>query len=455
MSLTAQLAEAALALGPGDLPERARRAAKISLADGLVTMLAALALEPAVQPLQAHARGAGPGRATLLSGGTGPAPAAALANGALAHALDFEDVYEPAGLHPNASLIPAVLALAEEEGATGAEVLLALAVGCDAACRIGLALASDPAARGWYYPPMVGAAGAAFGCARLLRLNPEQTCDAVTLTLVQFALTDAIKASPGTGLRALREGLAARAAVDAVRLAQAGMRGVEAPLEGQGGLIPLLTGQLPRPGFLDGYGRVFHGTGVGIKAWPSCRGTHEYIVLAERLAAEGVTPDRIARIEGDTCPPNQMLVEPLDLRQRPPSAIAAKFSIPYTMAHTLVHGAPGLSAFGEAARADREVTALAARITGRIAHPGPAEAEVHVTLTDGSEQVFALPDASATLAPDLPPERLHAKAAQCLAVLPSAPAPDALLAAVDGLDAAPDLGDLVAALRFDKRAAPA
>ena len=146
MTVTLDIAARSRAVSWDALAPSAQHAARLCLADGLAVMLGALRLEPAVQPFQTQARLYGPGPAPLLAGGTAPAPAAALANGALAHALDFEDTFDRAGLHVNAAVIPTVLALGPDKPL--AEVLRAMILGADLACRIGLSLTRDPATRG-------------------------------------------------------------------------------------------------------------------------------------------------------------------------------------------------------------------------------------------------------------------------------------------------------------------
>src|SRR5690606_25881605 len=270
---------------------------------------------------------------------------AALGNGALAHAIDFEDTFEEGKIHPNASLIPAVLALAEAEGATGAEVIRALALGCDFACRLSLALDGDPAERGWYHPPILSGLGATLGCCLLLDLSADTALNALGLFAAQFMLADELKRSPLSHLRAVREGLAARAAVEAALLARAGVVAVEQPLEGPGGVFPILTGNAPRQSAFAGIGRHFYGPEVGVKQWPSCRGTHSAIVAAQRLRDRGVTPSAVTQVTVAVSPPNDMLFVPRQQRIAPRTAIDGKFSLPFVFATALEHGAVDLASF--------------------------------------------------------------------------------------------------------------
>ena len=103
MNLTRRVVSLYLKLDPLQIDPAARAAAQIALADGLSVMVAATALEPATAPFARHAIAIGGyGPATLIGHRSRTsAPYAALANGALAHALDFEDTFEGGMIHPN------------------------------------------------------------------------------------------------------------------------------------------------------------------------------------------------------------------------------------------------------------------------------------------------------------------------------------------------------------------
>lgn len=347
------------------LDKNALAAAQIALADGLAVMVAAVDLEPAAQPFADHATAlGGTGRASIIgTGGKSSAPLAALANGALAHALDFEDTFEAGMIHPNASLVPAVLALAESERAEGGTVLRALALGCDFACRLSLSLDGDPAQKGWYHPPILSGLGATLGAAVIAQLTEQQMLDALGLFAAQFMLSDELKRSPQSHLRAVREGLAARAAVEAVLLARHGVRALDHPLEGQSGVFHLLTGAPPRSGpMLDGLGEQLYGPAVALKRWPCCRGTHSAIMAARALRDKGVAPEAIARVEVVVTPPNDMLFGPGPQASVPRTPIGAKFSIPFVFAQTIKHGTIALNSFSHSHLADPQIIALAGRV---------------------------------------------------------------------------------------------
>lgn len=391
MPITQTLAEAVL---DGELaapPAAALDAANASLIDAVAVMLAATGLEPAVAPFPLHVLATGGAGEARFFGGGGrrvPAGSAALVNGALGHALDFEDTFDAAGGHPNAIAIPVMLALGEMVAAPGAEVLSAIAVGAELTCRLGLGLRHDPATLGWYHPPMLGTLGAVLGAARLLRLEPGQTADALSLAMTGFSLTAELKRSPDSTLRAVRDGLAARAAVDAVRMALAGVRGFALPLEGEAGFFRQISGAEPdEDAILDGLGSRWFNTGLTIKQWPTCRGTHAAMAIARRMRDEGLAADAIERIAVTVSSPDEMLMQPLDQKRAPATVIDAKFSIPFTAARMLERGDVTLASF-----LDLVPPSLAARFHYAGSFGGDAGLEgltrFDVTLRDGGQRRY-------------------------------------------------------------------
>lgn len=329
------------------VPESALRAAARVLLDATGVIRAASGIAAEVQPFIALAAEGGAGPAAIL--GTSlraRAPLAALANGAMAHALDYEDAFDAAPVHPNASLVPAVLALAQAHRPIGGRALLAaIAVGCDVSCRIALCLRQRLEDGGWYPPPILAAFGAVAGAARILGLSPRQLVDAWSMLLLQNSCAGEIKHDRGTILRAVREAFPAQAAVQVVQLARAGVRGFDAPLEGRDGFFRLFAaGRYDADVLLGDCGGRWHIEALSFKSWPSCRGTHAAIECALNLRKDAEWRDiRHIRIEG--CEVHRMLAEPLAGKRVPQTAIDAKFSLPFTVAAALVAGRVDLDTF--------------------------------------------------------------------------------------------------------------
>lgn len=349
------------------LPAATVAAAKQVLLDATGVMLGAsgIAAEPEPFIHLAMAQGSGP-CAILGTGLTTSAAQAAFANGALAHALDYEDAFDLAPGHPNASLVPVLLALAQAERVDGRHFLTALAVGCDVSCRIALALRRPMEAGHWYPPPIVAAFGAAAGAANLLGLDAQGVRDALSLVLCQATMPGEIKHSRGTVIRAVREAFPAQAAVVSALLARDGVTGFEEPLEGKGGFYALYAGGEFDPADLTGdLGERFWIEHLTFKPWPSCRGTHAAIELALELRGQAVLAD-IARVVVEMDEVQRMLTEPLARKQAPATAIDAKFSIPFCAALALAEGEVGLDSFVPGKLGDPAILALAANVEPRL-----------------------------------------------------------------------------------------
>lgn len=362
--LSDRIAAHAADFAAGALPESTLHAAKRALLDGLGVMLAASGTSDEIGPFVDLARSGVGSSAVLGCGFRTSAAMAAFANGAMAHALDFEDAFDAAPSHPNASLLPAVLAVAQERPVSGRDLLAAIAVGCDLVCRMGLSLRREMEAGGWYPPPILGAFGATAAAGRLRGLNAEQMRDAFSLTLCQAVMPGEIKYSRDTVIRAVREAFPAQAAVQATALAAAGVRGFEAPFEGKAGFYRLYAeGQFDPADLLEGLGERFWIEQLTFKRWPACRGTHAYIEGVQALRArEELDLDAIVSITATGGPVQRMLVEPAERKAAPTTAIDAKFSIPFTTAAALVDDEVTLDSFDPASLADPRKLALAGKV---------------------------------------------------------------------------------------------
>jgi 2-methylcitrate dehydratase PrpD len=441
-----------------DLPASVIAATKASLLDGLGVMMAAAGIGEGTSAFADLAiDGGGPGEATLIGRGRRvPMLMAALANGALAHAIDFEDGHDGAPVHPNAVQIPAALALAEARGIDDGEALVtALAIGCDLACRLGLSLRTDPATLGWYPPPILGAFGAMAACAKLAGLGQAQIVDAMSLLLCSTTCSGEIKHAPRSDIRAVRDAFPAQAALLAVLLAERGVAGFDAPLEGKAGLFALYAaGDYDPASLLDALGTRFEGDRLTFKAWPSCRGTHAFIegALAMRAEWDGTTAS-IAAIELAGHPVMRMLDEPHDNKRAPATAIDGKFSAPFCTATALVDGAVTLHSFSADARSRPDVLALARRVSFSIQQDAAPDAiasgGITLRLTDGRVLTRVIDEPLGHPANPIDAETLAEKFRQCAALASAPPSPatcDRIMDAVAHLDRPGGVSALIAGL---------
>jgi 2-methylcitrate dehydratase PrpD len=173
-----------------------------------------------------------------------PMSAAALINGAMAHALDYDDVNMSSVGHPSAAILPSLLALAERRNATGAMLLEAFVAGYEAMCQIGVLIAVDHYARGFHTTATLGSYGAAAGCARLLQLNEHETRMALGLVGTQAA---GLKMMFGTMCKPLHAGSANQRGLLSATLAQRGFTSRPDVLEGRGGLFQTQCGEVRTP----------------------------------------------------------------------------------------------------------------------------------------------------------------------------------------------------------------
>lgn len=341
---------------------------KYSLLDALGVMLGASGIGEGCDAFAQLAieSGAKPEAVILGYGVRTSASLAALANGAMAHALDFEDAHDGAPVHPNAQSIPAALALAESLGTIdGKQLITAIAVGCDLTCRLGLGTTKSIDEFGWYPPPLFGAFGATAAAANLLRLDARRTLDALSLTLCQVSCSAEIKHSPQSVLRSVRDSFPAQVGVVSARLAQKGVRGFDQPFEGKAGFFNnFARGNYDSAALTHELSKRFEGENVSFKPWPACRGTHAYIDAALQLMArhEFKTSD-IASGHMIGHRVQTMLYEPQASKRAPKTAIDAKFSLPFTVATALCRGQVTLASYGDAVLRDPEVLELAKRLT--------------------------------------------------------------------------------------------
>ncbi len=264
-----------------------------------------------------------------------PATEAALVNGSMAHALDYDDIAWPMKGHPSAVLLPAALALGEEENATGAEVLLAYMVGFETACAVGAAMSDayfDDL--GWHPTGPLGVLGAAAASARLLKLGVEQTAMAISLAASQAG---GIRQNFGTMTKPLHAGLAARAGVTSARLIRDGFTAGTDALEGRFGFLRAFSGgaeydeaAVPRR---LGRGSYLQQDGVVIKKYPCCGSAHLAVdAVLELLRTRQLDPSQVEEVEVrvDFDPPRSLV------HHRPETPLEAKFSMEYCVAAALL-----------------------------------------------------------------------------------------------------------------------
>lgn len=369
-ALSLRLGEHLAGLRFDSLPTHVVEVTRASLADAIGVTLAAGKLGQGCLAVVEMARASGGGPSGVIGHGFRTSAAmAAMANGAMAHAMDYEDTFDAALVHPHGAVVPAALAVAESiGGVNGRELLTAIAAGADLTCRLGVAIGESADRRNWNMRPMLGAFGATAAAGRLMGLDATRMVEALSLAFCQATCTNQHKTYAASHLREIRDGLCAHAGVLSAEMARRGIRGFHQPLEGEAGLFAQYAGgDYRRDALLDGLGHEFLGSQVSFKPWPSCRGTHAFIEAALALrAAHGLDADRIERIDVVVSSTFAMLCNPIEQKRRPETAIDAKFSIPFTVGAAMLRGRVSLAEFLPAALHDPAIAALAQRVSGVV-----------------------------------------------------------------------------------------
>lgn len=337
-NITRRLISFALETRAEDIPAEYLEVQKRSLTDAVAVMQAATGQSPVFPAFAGYAaagRDCGSCTAFSLEGGYSP-EMAAFVNGSLSHAMDLEDTCQAAALHSNAVTTPALMALAQYRGGvSGEELLTSLLIGSEIACRISIACGEDLSRHGWYMPPVFGAYGAVLAGCRLLGCSPEQALDALAACAFSISGSAQMIDDKRSQMRAVRDGFGARAAVQAVLLAcQKPQIGFENVFEGQKGFFKAYARAGCRPELLtERLGEHFYASGLVFKFWPACLGCHTSIqstleVMKENsLSFEDILS---VRVRGSDFV-RSIVVDPREVKNRPLTAISAKFSLPYCM----------------------------------------------------------------------------------------------------------------------------
>jgi len=296
---------------------------------------------------------------------------AALVNGITSHTFDFDDTHLKTIIHPAGPVASAVLALAERNGCSGREVIDALVLGIDVACRIGNVMYPDHYDRGWHITGSTGMLGAAAGCARLLRLDEEQTAMALGIAASQPV---GLREQFGTMTKPFHPGAAARAGLMSALLASRGFTASARALEAPRGLVQVASDKRAWHEATDELGERFEISFNTYKPFACGIVIHPSIDACVRLRAQGVTPQQVERIELRV----HSLVLELTGKKEPKDGLQGKFSVYHGCAAGLIYGCAGEEEFSDAVVNDAQVVALRNKVQASV-DDGIDEAAARVT----------------------------------------------------------------------------
>jgi 2-methylcitrate dehydratase PrpD len=336
MPLTKELGQFVADLSPNRLPEEAVRVARMGIIDCIGTMIAGRKEECVRIMRDVLAPADGP--ATITFGpDKGPAPEVAWINGTAAHALDYDDV----GLrgHPSTVLVPAILAEAETLGSSGADMIVAYVAGYETWAELFRRDTGLLHKKGWHPTGLYGAVGAAAACASLRRLDADKAAQAIALGASQ---SGGLMANFGTMTKPFHAGKAAHAGIMAARLAEAGFTANTDALEHPQGFLSAISVEgNPDRSSPSKAGREWAilTQGIGIKKYPTCYCTHRAIdCMLDLVAANPIKSDEVAKVTVNISDYFATVLR----NHAPQTGLAAKFSMEFAMASSIVAQRVGL-----------------------------------------------------------------------------------------------------------------
>ncbi len=332
-----------------------------------------------VRRLAGESAGADPaiGAGVGLAGGV-----AAFVNGTAGTMLELDEGNQYARGHPGIHVVPAALVAARRTRATGAALLASIALGYEIGARIGIA----SKLRVTMHPHGTwGSVGAALSVAVLYGAAADRIVETVNIASSFGLSTSRRTMLEGATVRNSYAGLSNQLGLTAWDLAEAGFTG---EADGIATVYDTVIADRFDPAQMDeALGERWEIARNYFKRHAACRYTHGALdALAEIVARAGgrIAADEVERIEVDT----YVWAAQLD-GQEPHNMLAAKFSLPFALATTIVHGAATVEAFRDEARANETARALARHVvvredpdlTARL--PGLRPARVRVILKDG------------------------------------------------------------------------
>ncbi|MBZ8135146.1 MmgE/PrpD family protein [Afifella sp. IM 167] len=390
-AVTKALADFLVGIELENVPRKARDDAAVMVLDLLGCAFGALRTEEA--RIAAEVFGALGGTAESSAWGLGfrtSCTNAAYLNGLIAHVIELDDTHRPSITHVGAAVVPAAIAIAEREKASGADFLRAIIVGYEACLRIANAVQPDHWRRGFLSMGTCGTFGAAAAAGALLGFDSERMRDALGLAGVQAAGINSSIYGDGDMGKRLCPGHAASAGVLAALLAARGFTGSRNVIEQPKGFCESFSGDYDLSLVTENMGEVWEVSRTSLKPYSCCRYNHAPIDgFLDILAAEDLEPQDIASVVITTY---GIAVDGRPHRTRPQSLFDAKMSIPFSLAVAAFKRKVGESDFTEDLVARPDLQAFAERVkvqaddgmTARFPQEWPA----HVTVSAADGRSF-------------------------------------------------------------------
>ena len=328
---------------------------------------------------------------------------AALVNGITSHTFDFDDTHLKTIIHPAGPVASAILALGEHRGASGRDIIDALVLGIDVACRVGNAMYPDHYDRGWHITGSTGMLGSAAGCARLLKLDEHQTQMALGIAASQPV---GFREQFGTMTKPFHPGGAARAGLMSALMASQGFTASARALEAPRGFIQVASDKRDWNEISGELGQRFEISFNTNKPLACGIVIHPSIDACVQLKARGVLADNVQSIELRV----HSLVLELTGKKEPKDGLQGKFSVYHGCAVGLLYGHAGEEEFSDAVVNDPKVVALRNKVNAIVDNAIKEEAvQVVAVMKDGSRIEIKVDHAIGSLKNPLSDAQLEGK----------------------------------------------
>ncbi|MFT5449994.1 MAG: 2-methylcitrate dehydratase PrpD [Gammaproteobacteria bacterium] len=450
-SYTEQFAVWANQLKYAQLPEAVSTDAKLRVLDILGTTLAASSFTSSASIRDGALKIAAGDEARILGHGhRASVTGAALANGTMAHALDYDDTHLGSVVHISAPVVTTALTLGEKLKAPGDKVLEAIVVGAEMGCRIGSVAPKAFHQQGFHATAVVGTFAAALTAAKLLNLNDKQTACALGIAGSQSSgIMQCF--NDGTWAKQFHVGWSAHSGIIAAHLAQCGFTGPSEVLEGIQGFYKTHTklGEQFPERLMDGLGARWEYPATSFKPYPCGHVVHGFLDCVTQLYHEqGLRAEEVASM---TCPIAEWMIpimcEPREVKLRPATDYHAKFSFPFTIAVTLSFGRLGVEAFSDENIHDPAILALTDKIMHEVDptanDPTRFKGWVQVETTDGRKLERVVTDNWGSESNPMTPEQVRTKFRDNAQLVLDEATVDSLVEQVENMDALDDVSQIV------------
>jgi len=377
---TIRLAEYAAGLRHEQIPPAVLQRAKDCIADTVAVILFGAQFPWSKMIIAQAQRMSKGGKSSIL--GTGSrvcAPAAALAHGAMTHAFEQDNLTLPdSGAHPGASLVTSGLAVAQEHGLSGRELLTAFVAGAEVMIRIGRATKRTNEARGFHAPGSVGPFGAAIASGKLMQFDAPKMTNALGIAgSTSGGLLEFSHSGNGAMVKRLHLGRAAEGGVLAASLAADGFTGPTTVLEGPAGFLKAFCNEIDLSQLTLGLDKDYESLTIMLKRFACHITAHTAVeAIIDLRSKHGISGNDVASVQIE----GSRRMATVNNIPHPDDILIGQFSIPFCAALALYRNAVDPYSFDEGATRDAAIMSIASRVKV-TAVPGQAEDDIASTVT--------------------------------------------------------------------------